>query len=130
MTIDPEKIAAYADGELSPEDAAEVEAAMETDPAIVEQIEAHMALRDRLRAHFAPVVEAPVPDRLTALLGSRDDEKKVVDLAAVRRARADVQPKPARTRWMMGGALAASLALGLILGTQVKQGGEGLARQS
>jgi hypothetical protein len=118
MTIDPEKIAAYADGELGPEEAAQVEAAMETDPSIVEQIEAHRALRDQLRAHFAPMLDAPVPKQLTALLGTRDDENKVVDLAAVRRA------APQR-RWMTGGALAASLALGLVLGTQIPRGESG-----
>lgn len=126
MTIDPEKIAAYADGELGPEEAAQVEAAMETDPSIVEQIEAHRALRDQLRAHFAPMLDAPVPKQLTALLGTRDDESKVVDLAAVRRAREATKPAMApQRRWMTGGALAASLALGLVLGTQIPRGERG-----
>lgn len=126
MTIDPEKIAAYADGELGPEEAAQVEAAMEIDPSIVEQIEAHRALRDQLRAHFAPMLDAPVPKQLTALLGTRDDENKVVNLTAVRRAREAAKPAMApQRRWMTGGALAASLALGLVLGTQIPRGEDG-----
>jgi hypothetical protein len=123
MTIDPEKIAAYADGELGPEEAAQVEAAMASDPTILKQVEAHRALRDQLRAHFAPMLDAPVPGHLTALLGTLDEKDKVIDLAAVRRAREEAKPAIApQRRWLTGGALAASLALGLVLGTQVPRG--------
>ncbi|MBT2187452.1 zf-HC2 domain-containing protein [Sphingobium nicotianae] len=124
MTIDPEMIAAYADGELGPDEAARVEAAMAADPAIAQQVEAHLALRSRLGAHFAPILDMPVPDRLTAMLKPVDaPAATIVDLAAARQARADRAAPQPRLRWMMGGALAASLALGLVLGTQIPRGG-------
>jgi hypothetical protein len=130
MMIDPEKIAAYADGELSARDAAEVEAAMEADPAIAGQIEAHLALRDTLRTHFAPIMDLPVPDRLTDALRLRDN---VVTLATAREAKARAagetgQGQPRKLRWMVGGAIAASLALGLVLGGRTGSGGPVIAR--
>ncbi len=120
MTIDPEMIAAYADGELGPDQAAQVEAAMLADPVIAGQVEAHLALRETLRAHYAPLAEAPVPDRLMALLKPADT---IVDFAAARQAKAEKTAAAPRMRWMMGGAIAASLALGLVLGTQLPDGG-------
>jgi hypothetical protein len=105
MSIDPEMLMAYADGELGPLDAKRVERAIAADPALAEQVAQHRALRAALNAHFAPVAEAPVPDRLAAMLQSN-----VVAL-----------PPPARRpvaggwiRW--GGAVAASLVLGLAIG--------------
>jgi hypothetical protein len=117
MMIDPETLAAYADGELSPEDAAKVETAIVADPDLARQVETHRALRARLTAHFNPIVDAPVPDRLTDLLRPKESAQ-VIDLAAVRRAREEEKPvvETRRPRWAMGGALAASLALGLVVG--------------
>ncbi len=121
MTIDPEMLAAYADGELGPEDVATVEAAMAADPALAEQVAAHRRLRATLSAHFAPILDMPVPERLTAALEKPDN---VVQLAAVRRQKeAEKAAKAASdngapTRWVMGGALAASLALGVLIGGQ------------
>jgi hypothetical protein len=105
MSIDPETLMAYADGELGPIDAKRVERAIAADPALAEEIARHRALRARLSGHFAPVAEEPVPDRLAAMLRSN-----VVALPA----RAPVRRVPGWTRW--GGAVAASLVLGLAIG--------------
>ncbi len=118
MTIDPEMLAAYADGELSPTDAAKVEEAIAAHPDLAKQVEAHRALRAQLSAHFAPILDTPVPDRLTDLLKPKESAQ-VIDLAAVRRAREEEQQPVApatRPRWALGGALAASLALGVVVG--------------
>ncbi|HEY1124199.1 MAG TPA: hypothetical protein VGE65_01090 [Sphingobium sp.] len=124
MTIDPETLAAYADGELSPADAAKVEEAIAAQPDLAKQVEAHRALRAQLSAHFDPILDAPVPDRLADLLRPRESAQ-VIDLAAVRRTREGELPvtKAPRTRWAMGGALAASLALGLVVGRVAIPGG-------
>jgi anti-sigma-K factor RskA len=117
MTIDPETLASYADGELPPEEAAKVEEAIAAHPDLARQVEAHRALRAQLGAHFNPILDAPMPNRLTDLLRPKESAQ-VIDLAAVRRAREEERPavETRRPRWAMGGALAASLALGLVVG--------------
>lgn len=112
MSIDPETLMAYADGELGPIDAKRVERAIAADPALAEEIARHRALRARLSGHFAPVAEEPVPDRLAAMLRSN-----VVELPA----RAPVRRIPGWTRW--GGAVAASLVLGLAIGHGLQDSG-------
>jgi hypothetical protein len=112
MSIDRETLAAYAEGQLDATEQQRVEAAIAADPALADEVAAHRALRERLRAHFAPILEMPVPDRLReAVLPSAE----VIDLDAVRKARG--------SSWIMSGAIAASLALGVIVGTQVRDGG-------
>jgi len=130
MTITPEMLAAYADGELGAEEAALVEAAMAEDPALAEEVAAHRDLRRQLVGHFAGIAEQPVPDRLLAALRPAGQApapvtNNVVSLAAIRAERKAAEPRaPASRRWVMGGALAASLALGLVLGTQLPSGGD------
>ena len=119
MSIDRETLAAYADGELGPEDAARVEAAIAADPALAEEVEAHRKLRAMLAGHFEPVTAMPLPERLTAPLKA-SGSSNVVDLGAVRRARAQAQaPRIWPSRWAMGGAIAASLVLGVMVGGQL-----------
>jgi hypothetical protein len=136
MTIDPETLASYADGELPPEEAAKIEEAIAAHPDLARQVEAHRALRAQLSAHFDPILDAPVPDHLTALLKPKESAQ-VIDLAAIRRAREEERlvVETRRPRWAMGGALAASLALGLVVGriaiptgSVVSEGGQLVAR--
>ena len=107
MSVSPDDLAAFADGELDAARAAEVAAAVAADPALAAQVEAHRALRARLGAHFAPIAGAPVPERLAALL--RPEPAPVVDFAAEREKR--TLP---RWTWFAGPALAASLALAVL----------------
>lgn len=109
-TPTPEKIAAFADGQLEGTERADVAAAVAADPVLAEQIAAHQALRARLSNHFAPVASEPVPDRLAALLATPQTE--VVDLAQVRARRSGLP----RWTWVAGPALAASLVLAITLG--------------
>jgi hypothetical protein len=115
MSIDPEMLMAYADGELGPIEAKRVERAIAEDPALAEEVARHRALRARLAGHFAPVAEEPVPDRLAAMLCP-----KVVELPVPKRA-ASI---PAWGRW--GAAVAASLVLGLAIGHGLRD--EGMVR--
>jgi anti-sigma factor RsiW len=111
MSVTPEELAAFADGELEPTRQAEVAAAVAADPALAAQLEAHRALRERLGAHFAPIFEAPVPDRLASLVKL---EPQVIDFAAAREKRERARTLP-RWTWFAGPALAASLALAVFM---------------
>jgi hypothetical protein len=110
MTIEPELLMAYADGELDPLTAKRVERAIAADPALAREVERHRRLRARLSDAFAPVTEEPVPDRLAALLPS--------NVIPLRRPRRTV----AFARWRAAGALAASLVIGLMIGSQMAGG--------
>lgn len=111
MSVTPEELAAFADGELEAARAAEVAAAIAGDPALGAQVGAHRALRERLGAHFAPVMEAPLPERLTGPLGA--PPAGVLDFAAAREKR--IARRIPRWGWIAAPALAASLALAVFL---------------
>lgn len=110
MTIEPEMLMAYADGELDPLNAKRVERAIAGDPALAREVERHRALRRRISDSFAPVADEEVPDRLAALL-----KTNVVDLPAPK-------TRPILTRWRAAAALAACLVLGLMIGIGVSRG--------
>lgn len=110
MTIDPAQLLAYLDGELDDEDARRVEAALASDPALRAELGKQRGLGERLAAHYAPVLDEPVPGRLHAVL-----QPEVVDLAAIRQR---------RMRWLAPLALAASLVIGLAIGTQLAGDGD------
>lgn len=107
MTDDRTRIGAYVDGEMDEIARRRFEAEMAADPALARTVAAEEKLRAALRARFDPLLDAPVPPALTALVA---EQAKVVPLAA---------PRP---RWSAGAlaAIAASLVLGLALGTQLR----------
>jgi hypothetical protein len=43
---------------------------MESDAELAQMVDDEAALRAKLSAHFSPVLDEPVPDRLTALLAT------------------------------------------------------------
>ena len=65
MTRD-ERLVAYADGELSGDELAQFEAELAADPGLAEAVEKHRALARRLSEAYAPVLDEPVPNRLTS----------------------------------------------------------------
>jgi anti-sigma factor RsiW len=148
MNITREQIAALADGELSADEAARVEAAVASDPALARQLAAERRLREDLRAGLDPVLSEPVPEALMALLAgvaARETEAgtteapprrpaEVHDLSEARARKEAAERAAAETRAARGGrtistnsrwgmALAASLVLGLMLGTQLRTHG-------
>ena len=112
MTVSDEQLAAYADGELSDFEAAQVRRAVAADPALARQLEQLQDLKLMLSAHFDPVLAQPVPDRLTAPIAAA---AKVVDLGAVRAARRSWLQQPA-LRFGALPALAAALVLVIFVG--------------
>lgn len=108
---DDEKFFAWLDGELGAAEAADMQARVEADPELKRLAEQHRALGSQLRGAFDPIAEAAVPDRLQAALRPR---AQVIDFATARRARS----MPATGQWL---AMAATLAIGMFVGTQVPQ---------
>jgi len=110
MAITPEELAAFADGELPPARAAQVADAVAADPALAREVAAHRALKARLAGHFAPIAAEPVPDRLTTML----KPSEVVDFTAACE-RIERRRGIPRWGWVVGPALAASLALAVFV---------------
>lgn len=113
MTDDPD-FYAWLDGELAEPQASVMAVRVAKDPELAAFAEQHRALGVRLNAAFAPVAAGPVPDRLAEAVRPK---AVVIDLAAARDRR--------RRLSVTGLALAASLALGLVIGAALPQGGSG-----
>ncbi|MGD9815469.1 MAG: anti-sigma factor [Hyphomonadaceae bacterium] len=111
MSIDDDRLMAFADGELPAAERAEIEAALAQDETLREKLAAHRRLRARLSGAFDGALEEPVPERLRAAAGAAGPAK-VVNLA---------EHKAARQRWSARewGAMAASVAAGLLIGVGV-----------
>lgn len=120
MTITPEEIAAFADGQIEGDARARIAAAVAADPELARQVEAHRALAARLSGHFAPILDQGVPEALANLLqktgaGGPEDrapenQAEVVDLAAARSRRERMRRLPG---WG-GAAIAAALVAVLV----------------
>jgi anti-sigma factor RsiW len=140
MSIPDETLMAYADGELEPEQQAEVEAAMAADPKVAERVEQHQALRRKLNAAYDPVLLDTVPEALVASVrtspaatpsaatagAALDRGATITDLRRVRAARAAEAKEAAATArraetprltwtWFEWGAVAASIAIGAVI---------------
>ncbi|GAA4767602.1 anti-sigma factor [Stakelama sediminis] len=122
MSIPPETLMAYADGELDPIAAKRVEKAMAADPDLARQVAEHRALAEQLRGTFASVAEAPVPESLRAPL---EASAKVASLDEAR------APRSGRsTHWFRNaGALAAMLVVGVMVGQLVPHDGGPVAEK-
>jgi len=112
MTIAPERLAAFADGELPEAESRKIEELVAADPGLARQVAAHRALRQRLSAHFEPILKAPLPDHLVAQLTPPGPQ--VVDFAKARHERDSRRGIP-RWTWFAAPALAASLVLAVLL---------------
>ncbi len=99
---DDELAMAYADGALDPIAAKRFEKRMADAPALAKAVEAHRRLRARLQGGFAPIADAPLPERLTQLLQSGVTE---------------LRPKAGVVRyWRAAAAMAACLVAALTIG--------------
>lgn len=126
MNVSDETLMAFVDGELDPAQRAQMERALQTDAALRQRVAALKLQRTRLAAAFGTVLDEPVPERLAKLLQTPPvaslpgQASAVVNLAEVRTARARIRHIPSWAQW---GGMAASVMLGMLLGTQY--GGNG-----
>lgn len=122
MSIPDEEIMAYVDGEMDEEARGRVTLAALSDLDLAERIAAQRALRERLRGHYAPVAQAPVPEEwVAAIRRAAPEPAQVIDLAAARAER-EAARAPSFRPWYRpawaGAAMAACLMLGIFVGTQ------------
>lgn len=108
MSYDDETLMAYVDGELDAKLRAEIDAAVEKEPALARRVEEHRAVRARVTGAFAKVLNQPLPERL--IRAAQTDRGNVLQFPA-RTARALAAPWRAR-EWA---AMAASLVLGAVI---------------
>lgn len=111
MRVSDEELGAYLDGECDAAEAARIAALIESDgelAARAERLRRDMAL---VQQAFAGMLDEPVPAALRAAVTPPEaaaEGTKVVDFAAARAAR--------RPRWLPPLAMAASVALGVVVG--------------
>lgn len=117
--VNEERLLAWLDGELDEAAAADVARAVAADPALAERARRERALRENLRAAYAPVAAEAPPQRLLAALGAMQatPAPATTDNVAPLRPRTAVQ-RVRDWRWPEWTALAASLFLGALIGTQ------------
>ena len=113
--VDDEKFFAWLDGELPSDEAARVEAEVASDPRLSRLAEEHRAMTAGLRNAFGTVEAERVPEPLLRSIESDRDEK-VVSLAG---ARASREARRAPSLWVQMGALAATLAVGIVTGNML-----------
>ena len=129
------RLVAFADGELDAAQSTLLQAALMSDSALQERLVAITQQRERVLAAFAPVLDEPIPDRLSQLLrapvasaAAPTIEPKVIDLGAARahKAQRDAEnaaraaaPRRALSNWAQWGGMAASVVLGVLMGTQL-----------
>jgi hypothetical protein len=117
MTDVDDKFFAWLDGELSGDEAAAMEARVAADPELLRLAEQHRAMQAQLKTAFDTVAEASVPEQLRAAVSSPQAE--VIDFGAAAVARK-------RRRWgslPQWTAMAATLAVGIFVGTAIPQRG-------
>ncbi len=112
MTISPELLAAYADGELDELTAARVQRAIADNPQLARDLAPLTELRNMLVARFDPILAEPMPERLSAPI---QDAAKVVSLDVARQARQPLWQRP-QFRFGAGAAIAASLMVAVLVG--------------
>ncbi|MBS7670157.1 anti-sigma factor family protein [Croceicoccus gelatinilyticus] len=110
MTPTKEELAAFADGQIEGERQEEIAALVAGDPALAAEVARHHALRQKLAAHYAPILEQDLPEAMLAPL--KAGEPGVVDMAMARQERA-MKRKAPRWGWIAG-PLAAAAALAIV----------------
>jgi len=96
--VDEDRVIAWLDGELTPEQAASVEEAVAADPALRALAETHRAMRARFAAAFGGIADEPMALPSAEILPF-----------------ADARARRMRRLWVPG-AIAASLVAGLFIG--------------
>lgn len=111
MSVDDETLMRYVDGELDADRSAALARRLATDPPLAARVAALERQRGRVQRAYAAELSEPVPAALRALLEAPQAPAPVADLAA---RREQVAARTRRWAWPEWGAVAASLAIGVI----------------
>ncbi len=122
-TVADETLMAFSDGELDTEQQIQVANALQANPVLRQRVDQMQQQRKRVGDAFAAVLVEPVPDRLALLLqtpaaavaAAAAPAPVVVQLADVRADRARTRAMPT---WAQLGGMAASVVLGVVLGSR------------
>ncbi len=76
MPIADEELHAFIDGELTPDRAAAVQAALAAEPALAARVASYRADQAALRALFGPVAERPLPDAWRTRIASHSAPRR------------------------------------------------------
>lgn len=106
-----EQIQAFVDGKCPDDEAEAMALAMEADPVLAARIEAMVGDFSEVRAAYEAVLDEPVP---AALIAAAQPVSNVVSLGDHRQARPSSRPA-----WFVPAAIAASLCIGVGIGSQV-----------
>lgn len=105
MIIDKAQLAAFADGELSPEDAAAVVMHLVDHPEDQAYVDEVMATNLALARAFAAPMQEPIPDRFTAILLPESRQSAATSSSII------AFPKANRTRLVLAGIVSAGLSI-------------------
>jgi len=120
MTVE-EKLIAYVDGELSPEERESFTRALAQDEGLRAELARQQELRTRISELHKSALDEEVPDRLTGLLTSPPRLPRLRK-EGPSRTRSSQQR---RSKWTNLSAVAASLGIGLFMGQTMTTSGEG-----
>ena len=116
--VEEEKFFAWLDGELPTDEAARVKAEVAADPELSRLADEHRTMATGLRSAFGSVEAQPIPERLQRSIRT-DRGEKVVSLTDARVSR---EVRRAPSLWVQMGALAATLAVGIVTGNMLTSG--------
>lgn len=131
--IDDDTLQAYVDGELDAPSAARIDTALAHDAALARRVQQVRDVRAQLRAAFDPVLDEPVPARLSALLEPRSAQAALpatpLVTPAARHGTGTTRRRATRRWFVPGAALAASVALFAVALWWWQPGGDLVRRQ-
>lgn len=120
MKYTDDTLMAFVDGEVDATLTVLIEADCARDAELAARVERQRRLRTAVRAAFDGTLLEPVPDRLLGIVrgdATAPTTATVVGLAEARASRAVVTTAPRRWSPLQWGAMAASVALGVVLGS-------------
>jgi negative regulator of sigma E activity len=125
---DIERLNAYLDRQLPPDEALAFETELAANPALAKQLEALRAVDAALRAPFDAKLNEPIPERFLHALQKPVEQvaqqpAEILNFSEAKVRRDAVLSSPKRrlwASWSARGAIAASVAVGLIAVTQLQ----------